>query len=667
MIYFYNSNKPSDIMKKLSFLILISLFTANISICQKLKNSLDQINKPFSRYWWFASTIKENDIRYNLNWLKSNGFGGVEIAWVYPLNRFNKNDTTYTPRQEWLSNEWTSIVKFAENYADSIGLACDLTFGTLWPFGDSQVTFDQATRHYINPKWRQEINRTWEHPKTGYVIDHLTPQNYMPYFNRLLNAFPYPNTKIPRSFFIDSWEVETEFLWCDGFKDDFEKKFDYDITPFMDSIYKKEYSHYLYDYMSLISEKVLRFYKDYDSTLNAAGVFSRGQVSGAPCDLISGYSLLDIPEGESMLFEPEFNSIPASAALLTNKKSVSSESFTCLYGWPRDYIRQEQTADLKLVADALFANGINHIIWHGKPHNPKNIDTVNFYASTHIGYSGKIADDLQAFNHYLEKVSCYMKKGNTYTDVAVYLPTEDAWMAGIMPVEKQFIWAWGYYEMRYVYFPDELSAWNPVWINYEFLKKAKVVNHQLKIGNVEVPYLYIDAKYLEFKLLERLVELADQGLTIIIKQIPEEPSATKNADYTKYVDLLKASKNVKNAFPENDVPFIKAENIPVHWIRQEGNILYLFFPNPKSYRLKFPLEYGQSLNDKTEIRDIEINYKGKIYHLSLKFEPYQSLLYKLEKGKLESLDIKFIPKTPVVKKRPDNYEAPWHVRPEKHE
>jgi hypothetical protein len=652
-------------MKKLSLLILICLFAVHITFSQKLKNSLDQINKPFTRYWWFASTINENDIRYNLNWLKTNGFGGVEIAWVYPLNRFNKNDTSYTPRQEWLSDEWNNIVKFAENYADSIGLACDLTFGTLWPFGDSHVTFEQATQHYNNPKWRQEISRSWEHPKTGYVIDHLTPKNYMPYFNRLMKAFPNRKTKIPHNFFIDSWEVETEFLWCDGFKEDFKKKFDYDITPFMDSIYKKDYSHYRYDYMTLISDKVLKFYKDYDSTLNASGVFSRGQVAGAPCDLISGYAMLDIPEGESMLFEPEFNSIPASAALLINKNSVSSETFTCLYGWPRDYIRQEQTADLKLVADALFANGVNHIIWHGKAHNPENMDTVNFYASTHIGYSGNIAEELPQFNHYLEKVSEYMKKGNTYADIAVYLPTEDAWMAGVMPVEKQFIWAWGYYEMRYVYFPDELSAWNPLWINYEFLKKAKVINHQLKIGNVEVHYLYIDAKYMDFKLLKRLVELTNEGLTIILKQKPQEPSAVKNADYTKYVDLLFSSKNVKNALPDNEIPFIKAENIPVHWVQKEGNSLYVFFPNPKSNRLKFPLEYGQSLNDKTEIQDIEINFKGQSYKLSLKFDPYQSLLYKLEKGKADNIDIKFVPKIPVVKKRPDNFEAPWLVKPAK--
>ena len=186
-------------------------------------NPLELTSKPFARYWWFASIIKKEDIRYNLDWLKENGFGGVEIAWVYPLNRFNPSDTTYTPRQEWLSREWSDIVEFAVSYCDSIGLESSLTFGTLWPFGDSFVPFEQATQRFGDPKWRQVINRSWEHPKSGYVIDHLTRENYLPYFNRLLNAFPRPGTKLPQSYFIDSWEVETEHLWTDGFDKDLKR------------------------------------------------------------------------------------------------------------------------------------------------------------------------------------------------------------------------------------------------------------------------------------------------------------------------------------------------------------------------------------------------------------------------------------------------------------
>ena len=36
-------------------------------------------SKPYARYWWFASMIKEEDVRYNLDWLKAHGFGGVEV------------------------------------------------------------------------------------------------------------------------------------------------------------------------------------------------------------------------------------------------------------------------------------------------------------------------------------------------------------------------------------------------------------------------------------------------------------------------------------------------------------------------------------------------------------------------------------------------------------
>lgn len=652
-------------LTKLLFFLLLAISASSISAQKKAESksqSTELSSKPSARYWWFASTIKEEDVRYNLDWLKAHGFGGVEVAWVYPLNRFNTNDTTYTSRQEWLSPEWTGIVDFTKQYADSIGLGCDLTFGTLWPFGDTSVSFGQATQRYGNPAWRQEITRSWQHPKTGYVIDHLSRKNYQPYFDRLLKAFPRPNTKLSTAYFIDSWEVETEKLWCDGFDKDFSKKSGYDILPYMDSMYAPRNGKYLYDYMSLISDKVLKFYCDYDSTLNSVGILSRGQVSGAPCDLISGYSLLDIPEGESMLFEPEFNSIPASAALLSGKNIVSAETFTCLYGWPRDYIRLEQTADLKLVADALFANGINRIIWHGKAHNPKGQDTVNFYATTHLGDNGNLAPELNSFNRYLETVSGYMQKGKTYSDIAVYLPTEDRWTADVMPKEKQFIWAWGYYEMRYVYFPDELDGYNPTWINREFLEKAQFDHGLLKVGDAEFKALYIKSEYLEYKALMKISELAAKGLKIILKTEPKEPGAVVHDDYSMLVEKLKKSKNVTSAISQNLTPFISGNRITRHWCRKDGETLYIFFPNPKADRIKFPMEYGQALETETKKLQVSVNYEAKNQHFELVFEPYQSLLYKIEKGKIEKIDIGFVPKTPVVKARPFDYVAPWLVK-----
>jgi len=649
------------------FLLLFSCSSpteqsGDYALVSKEKNLMEMISKPYARYWWFASEIKKEDIEFNLDWLKQNGFGGIELAWVYPLNsRYWNLDTTYTPRQEWLSPEWQDVVSYAMLYADSIGMACDLTMGTLWPFGDSYVPFAQASQQFGEEE-HQVINRSWEYPKIGYVVDHITPENYLPYFGRILDSFPDPETRIPHSYFIDSWEVETGKLWADGFRQAFTERYGYDIAPFMDSLYAPANRESLYDYMKLLSEKVVEFYANFDRVLNEQNLFSRGQCSGAPCDIISAYARMDIPEGEAMLYEPEYNSIPASAALLDGKKVVSAETFTCIYGWPSNYMRKEQTADLKMVADALFANGVNHIVWHGKAHNPKDQDSVNFYATVHIGKDGALAPEIPEFNDYLATISEIMKQGNSYSDVAVYLPTEDAWVNGIMPKEKQFIWAWGYYEMRYVYFPEEVAGYHPVWINKEFLEKGRIENDRFRVGDASFRSLYIDVEYLDYDALKRVIELADAGLPITFKKNPAEPGSVKHEAYRVLVEKLRGLPNVSQQFTPQRPPLVGGDSLLLYWAREKDHSLYIFFANPTSRRLTFPVGYGQSFSDVPKTVDVVLTFDGKEYEMSLRFEPYQSLLFKIENGKIEEIDISFIPKTPVVSEGPPDSNAPWLVK-----
>ncbi|MEZ4998446.1 MAG: hypothetical protein R2758_13630 [Bacteroidales bacterium] len=73
-------------------------------------------------------------------------------------------------------------------------------------------------------------------------------------------------------------------------------------------------------------------------------------------------------------------------------------------------------------------------------------------------------------------------------------------------------------------------------------------------------------------------------------------------------------------------PFINGSVIPRHWCRIDGESLYIFFPNPSSDRLKFPIEYGQSLNTEERSVDVTVEWMGKPVELHLKFSPYQSLL-----------------------------------------
>lgn len=625
-------------------------------------------SRPWTRWWWFAAEIDKVSIADNLTWLKNNGFGGVEIAWVYPLNRMKKDTINYTPRQEWLSPEWTEMVEYSKKCADNLGLGSDFTFGSLWPFGDTKVPVNEATMNLTDPDWRQEIAASWDYPLKGYVIDHLNSEAFTNYANRTGDALKPALRGSSSALFCDSWEVETRYLTTPGFTDEFSERYNYSLTDFADSLYSdtEPFPNVRYDYMKLISEKVIEeFYKPFTKKSHELGAFSRVQCSGAPCDIISAYATVDVPESEALLYDPAYSTIVASAASLSGKKVVTCETFTCLYGWPRDHHSEEQVADLKLLADAVFANGVNQIFWHGKPYNPAGQDTVKFYASVHVGKSGSLAADIPAFNAYLQKVSSFMKKGKSYSDIAVYLPLEDSWIAGELPVEKQFIWAWGEYEQRYTVFPDELKGYRPIWINSEFLQKAKYENGYLQVGDLSVKALYLDVKYLDIAALKRILELAKEGLQVCLKNVPAEPGFIKFGYlYSDLIKELTRIPNVKQIWEEmeNIQPFITGTQSFDYWSRIDNSDLYIFFANPKSQNLKFPLGYGQSLSDSEEIREVAINYGGKIIPVKLQFKPYQSVLIKIDKqGKVNFIDIEYIPKTPVFKPRIKTGKEKWEV------
>jgi hypothetical protein len=629
---------------------------------------LYQDSRPWTRWWWFASMITQEDIRDNLVWLQSNGFGGVEIAWVYPLNRMKKDTIHYTPRQQWLSPEWTQVIVFAKECADSLGLGCDFTFGSLWPFGDTEVPFTEATMNMIQPQWRQDIRASWDYPKKGYVIDHLNRNAFFHYADRTGNALKPALQGTLSGLFCDSWEVETKFLTTPVLEVKFRERYGYPLKKYADNLYSdnEPYPSVRYDYMKLLSDYVIEeFYKPFTWKCHELGAYSRAQCSGAPCDIISAYSVIDIPESEALLYEPGFSTIVASAAALAGRKVVTSETFTCLYGWPREHQAEEQTADLKLLADALFANGVNHIIWHGKPFNPTGWDTVKFYASVHVGKSGSLAPEIPAFNEYMEKVSFYMKKGKTLSEVAVYLPTEDRWIAGELPLEKQFIWAWGAYEQRYTYLPEELKAWRPLWINGAFLQKAEYRKGRLNVGDLSFSALYIDVHYMDITALKRITELAEMGLPICLKQIPGEPGLKKSGDvYGALVEKLKSIETVVSSWDSigNIPPLITVTNAFDYWCRESEYGLFFFLANPKSQHLTFPLEYGQSLYDHTMVYPITIHYHGKEIPLRLVFKPYQSLLIRIDQSDQPSfIDITFQPQIPVFKPRVKSGKEKWEV------
>ena len=623
-------------------------------------------SKPCTRWWWFATEIKKPDVKHQLDWAKENNFGGVEIAWVYPLYRYqrmyarsyNRHYPKDTTAQKWLSPEWSDVVAYTKAYADSIGLACDFTFGSAWPVAGSNIGKEHRSQIYGDTSFRQLLTFAWTWPDTQLVINHLDSNAFYTFAEPVGEALEAALKGSKSAFFTDSWEIKlnaTNKIWTKGFSETFQQKFGYDLVPYMD-VGLDSFPDVRYDYMLLLDEYVTNgFYKPYVKKCKELGAWSRVQCLASPTDVMTTYSLVDIPETESMLNNPIYSRIVSSSACLATKRLVSSETFTCMYGFPATYLRKEQTADLKMVADAMFAQGVNHHFYHGMPYNPIGSDTIDFFATTYFGPGGSLSEELPAFNAYIEKVSGLMQKGKTYSDVAIYVPYEDGVMKGAYPPERQRVWVWGEYELRYVSPPQETEGYHPLWINRHFLEQAKWKNEKLVVGDAQFSVLYIDVEYMDARALKRVLELAKGGMPICLKRKPKEPGKVKSGEYESMLKELLTLQNVSENFQKvaDHPPLIQGDSIPDYWCRvKDDGTHYLFLAQFHAKNLKYPVYSGQSLMKRSDFRELTFNIHGNTIKKNIEFRPYQSLMLKITaKGEVEFIDINFIPKQPVVRPR----------------
>lgn len=622
-----------------------------------------QTSKPCTRWWWFATEIKEKDVEYQLDWAKANNFGGVEIAWVYPLYRYQldyqRNHHHFYPKdttaQKWLSPEWSAIVAYTKRYADSIGLACDFTFGSSWPIAGGNIPKEYGTQIYGDTSFRQWLTFAWCWPEKQLVINHCDSNAFNLFAKPVSDALIEPLKGHKPALFTDSWEIRMNSklkVWTPGFEESFQSKFGYDILPFMEA-QLDSFPNVRYDYMMHLDEYVTNgFYKPYVRTCHRLGAWSRVQCLASPTDVMTTYGLVDIPETEAMLNNPDYSRIVSSAACLSSRRMVSSETFTCMYGFKATYLKKENTADCKMVADALFAQGVNQHFYHGMPYNPEGSDTIEFFATTYFGPGGSLTPELPAFNSYMEKVSNILQRGKTYSDVAVYIPYEDAVMKGALPPEKQRVFVWGEYEMRYVEIHEELKKYHPLWINRHYLEEAEFRNGKLSVGDAAFSSLYVDVKYLDVRALKRILELAKSGLKICLKSSPIQPGKNKDENYGNWLNELKSLPNVSSDLGEVILhpPLIEGDSIPPYWCRVESDSThYIFLAQRLSANLEYPIYSGQSLMKKSDFYTLTFRVNGKTVTRKIEFKPYQSVMIKIDsKGELSFIDISFVPKDPVV-------------------
>ncbi len=577
--------------------------------------------RPYVRWWWFSGPLTMQAIDEQLDWIALNGFGGVEIAWVYPNK---KRDADEGPR--FLDDDFKAFVCHAIGGCKRRNLGCDLTFGSLWPFSGTFIP-ESYTIKTLDGYPKQSVDRSWEarySSKPALVLDHLDAKALQWYASYLFeHGFEDFCRIAPLSLFCDSWEVDPKNLGFDDFNEVFLNTYGYAYDATSDDIDQR------FDYRCLISERVLsEFYEPFHSLCRLAGSSSRVQCHGAPTDILAAYSLVDIPESETLLFDPDFSLLAASAAAMEQKPIVSSETFSCLYGWvptpaTPPGMKEERIDDLRCIADAQFAWGVNRVVWHGKPFETIQ-DPHEFYATVHVGPNGSLEPFLPQFNEYLTKTSMFLTEGETFSNLSILLPLEDQWMADELPESLQKPSSRYYWELQELKIDEALLQYRPLWFSSQWIEALRFENGFLFYKERIIEALLCISEYLLHESLTSLQKLKNQGAPIYFVKQPKQPGSVKNPEYDALV------KDLPIEHPKNLKPVLQASQPVDFWCRRDGNRYNLFISHPGMRSLRYPLAYGYAQSLKPMQIDATFHTPDYCYSIKLEFEQCSSLAFEID-------------------------------------
>jgi len=435
------------------------------------------------RWWWFGPAVTKPELERELRVMKEGGVGGVEVQPVYPVDL---DDASRGFRNlPYLSDEYIDALRFAASKAHELGLRIDVTLGSGWPYGGPHVSIDEAAGRlrcdratvpasttsiplpslengekliaafveggnritdisgtrvqvprgahtvlfFIASRTGQQVKRAAVNAE-GFVLDHYSRAAIEHHLHvvgdRLMEAFgPAP----PYAVFSDSLEVYASD-WTPDLIEEFQKRRGYDLTPYLPAL------------AGDIGPKTADVRRDWGATLTELaeeryltpirewahqhGTRFRSQTYGIPPVMLSSNALVDLPEGEGAEWRGvSMTRWAASASHLYGRPVTSSETWT----WLHSPSFRATPLDMKAEADIHFLQGINQFVGHGWPYSPPSAGEPGwrFYAAAVFNEHNPWWIVMPEVTKYLQRVSFLLRQGKPANDVALYLPTEDAW------------------------------------------------------------------------------------------------------------------------------------------------------------------------------------------------------------------------------------------------
>jgi hypothetical protein len=415
--------------------------------------------RPMVRWWWFGPAVAEAEIDREIRAMKAGGFGGFEVQPVYPLAP--DGAPAGLVNLPYLSDPFLAALRHAGQTARAEGMRIDVTGGSGWPFGGPHVPVTQAAASirmerraagamlpalgpgetllavtpsrepgerlvFIAGRTGQLVKRAAIGAE-GYVIDHIDPAAVANHLkavgDRLLSAFDTP----PDAFFSDSLEAYGS-SWTGDLPAEFRRRRGYDLLEHLPALFLdlRTSAAVRFDWARTLSELVdERYLAPIDAWAKAHGTKFRAQVYGFPPPTLSSNALVALPEGEGADWR-SFTSTrwATSAAHLYGKPVVSSEVWTWLHSpsWAATPL------DMKMEADRHFLQGVTQLVGHGWPYTPPGVAEPGwaFYAAAALNDHNPWYAAMPDVARYLARVSWLLRQGEPANQVAIYIPTEDA-------------------------------------------------------------------------------------------------------------------------------------------------------------------------------------------------------------------------------------------------
>jgi hypothetical protein len=322
---------------------------------------------------------------------------------------------------------------------------------------------------FIQSHTRQQVKRASVGAE-GWVLDPFSHQAVATHLKAvgdpLVKAF---GATPPYAVFSDSLEAYGAD-WTPNLPAEFRKRRGYDLIPHLPELVAggtPAAEKVRHDWGKTLTELVDENYlTQINSWATAHHTKFRSQTYGDPAVTLSSQRLVALPEGEGAHWRA-FSTLrwASSANHLFGNNVTSAETFT----WLHSPVFRATPLDMKAEADIHFLIGTNQIIGHGWPYSPPPSQLQpgdpgwSLYASAVFNDHNPWHPVMPDVARYIQRISWLLRQGKPANQVAILLPTDDAW-AHFVP-GKVSVTA----EMAHLITPELMSAILSAGYNVDYI------------------------------------------------------------------------------------------------------------------------------------------------------------------------------------------------------